>query len=63
MTIPLIKIRALKLGAEFETALTKRKGVILDRAHRSLGIVCSFADGLTQILHGDIKVRPVQWVH
>lgn len=67
MIVPLIRIGALKLGAEFETSLTKRKGCILERVAGSPGVIVQFEDeadeDLTQILHQDVKVRPVSYVH
>ena len=61
---PLVRINALRLGCEFETSLTKRRGIILDRISDSAGIEVAFADvtdGSTQILHGEIKVRPLRF--
>ena len=62
MITPLVRINALRLGCEFETALTKRRGIILDRISDSPGIEIAWADtdGATFILHGEIKVRPIQ---
>lgn len=64
MIPPLIKIGALKLGSEFQTSLTKRRGCILDRhKNGSPGIVVAMEDGVTLILHEDIRVRPVEVIH
>lgn len=63
MIVPLVRIYALRLGAEFETALTGKRGCVLEKVHRSEGVLVGFADGLTKILHNDVKVRPLVTVH
>lgn len=63
MIVPLIKVYALRLGAVFETALTRRRGIVLDHISKSEGVEVGFDNGVTKILHGDIKVRPVELVH
>lgn len=63
MIAPLIKIGALRLGAEFETSLTRRRGTILERCQHTDGITVAMQDGSTLILHAGVKVRPVSYVH
>ena len=63
MTIPLIKVGALPLAGEFETALTKRRGCVIERVHRSEGVMVEMTDGVTLILHKDVKVRPLVVIH
>ena len=63
MIRPLIKVGALRLGSEFETSLTKRKGCVLDRVRTGAPGVIVDLDGVTLILHADIRVRPLEFIH
>lgn len=59
MIQPLVRIGALRLGCEFETALTKRRGIVLERVAHTPGVEVAWTDGRTFILHNEIKVRPL----
>lgn len=64
MLTPLVKIGALRLGCEFETSLTHRRGIVLDKVRTDApGVEVAFQDGLTIILHGDVRVRPLRLIN
>ena len=63
MTVPLIRIGALRLGGEFVTALTGRRGCVVDRYKDRQCVLVEMQDGSTLNLHCDIKVRPVETIH